>query len=193
MNTSTIIAILGWFGSVSIFAGLYGVAHKRRKAFFFSFFGEAAWLVKSTYIQAWDLFAMTLAFAVLAAYGYWAWGEEERKAKRAERDEQRQRFDRVRQADAANDARIKRENLKEYINGERAAMGQKPIDDVLDDVKENPEKYRVAWLNEQGEEVQLTAYEKHIAMQYLASLALAGANGKVTLAQIAAARKGASY
>lgn len=94
MNTSTIIAILGWFGSVSIFAGLYGVAHKKRKAFFFSFFGEAAWLVKSTYIQAWDLFAMTLAFAFLAAYGYWAWGK-------AERDEARQAADRVRQAEEA--------------------------------------------------------------------------------------------
>lgn len=163
---NTLIEIIGWLGSVCIFAGLYGVAHKRRNAFFFSIVGELAWVVKSVYLHAWDLLSMTIAFAVLAAYGYYAWGK-------AERDEARQAADRVKQAQAADDARR--------------------LDKTYADVQEHPENYRVAWLNEQGEEVRLTAYEKHIAMQYLASLALAGANGKVTLAQIAAARKDATY
>jgi hypothetical protein len=94
----------------------------------------------------------------------------------------------VKQAEAA-----RMRDMKDYINVERAAMGQKPVDDVLDDVKENPEKYRVAWLNEQGEEVRLNVNQTRCVKEHLAMLAAMGEEEKITIDHIADMRKGATY
>lgn len=163
---NTIIEMLGWIGSAFTLVGAYSTSRKLRSAFLLYLAGNALWLVKSAYGSAWDVFATNAALAVLSAYGYYAWGK-------AERDEARQAADRVKQAQAADDARR--------------------LNKTYADAQEHPENYRVAWLNEQGEEVRLTAYEKQIALEYLSALALSGANGKVTLAQLAAARKDGTY
>lgn len=138
MNIETLITILGWLGSVAIFAGLYGVTKKRKGAFLFSVAGESAWLVKASYIHAWDLLAMTTVFLALALYGYYAWGK-------SESDEARQAEDRVRQAQEAAHKRhiaelakvkdknklvlspAQREAYLGYINEERARLGQPPL------------------------------------------------------------------
>jgi hypothetical protein len=179
---NSITEMLGWVGSVFTLVGVYSTSRKLRSAFLLYLAGNALWLVKSACGSAWDVFATNAALAVLSAYGYYAWGA-------ADRNEARQRADRVKQAEAAQHAR----DMKDYINVERAAMGQKPVDDVLDDVKENPEKYRVAWLNEQGEEVRLNVNQTRCVKEHLAMLAAMGEEEKITIDHIADMRKGATY
>lgn len=67
---------LGWIGNVFIVAGLWGIGNKARHAFIASVIGEVIWLVKSLYFEQYDLAAMCVVFAALAARSWWKWGND---------------------------------------------------------------------------------------------------------------------
>lgn len=68
---------IGWLGNLFIIGGLWGIGSKYRHAFLASIVGEVIWLVKAAYCEQYDLAAMCVVFAALAARSWYKWGKDE--------------------------------------------------------------------------------------------------------------------
>lgn len=69
------MTIWGWVGNAFIVGGLWGVGNKWRPAFALSVVGECCWIYASWLRAQWDLMAVCVVFAVLAARSFVKWGQ----------------------------------------------------------------------------------------------------------------------
>lgn len=63
------------FASALLFVGLWLLGHKRRSGFLFSIVGELAWVKAAVDRGMYDLSAVCVVFAVMAALNWRKWGE----------------------------------------------------------------------------------------------------------------------
>lgn len=64
---------MGWIGNIFICIGLWFIGDKKRFAFLFSIVGESIWVAYSISIEMYDLAAICVVFALLAARSYMKW------------------------------------------------------------------------------------------------------------------------
>lgn len=69
------MALLGWVGNIFLVWGIWEIGNRRRFAHLLTVVGEAAWIVKSIAVGAYDLAAICTVFLVLAARCWVKWGK----------------------------------------------------------------------------------------------------------------------
>jgi hypothetical protein len=67
---------LGWFGTVAIFTGFYGMGNKSRLSYYTYIAGESAWCAKGYLGSDWALTAMCVGFVLIAVRNYWTLRKE---------------------------------------------------------------------------------------------------------------------
>jgi hypothetical protein len=65
---------LGWLGDAFLVFGMYELGNKRRNGFLASIIGEFLWILAASSRHQWDLVAICVIFAVMAAKGFYTWG-----------------------------------------------------------------------------------------------------------------------
>jgi hypothetical protein len=74
--------VLGWFDICFIAAGSFLLGYRLKPAFLIITIGEMTWITKAVWFQQWDLAAICILFAIVAALNWYVWGKGDGNKKR---------------------------------------------------------------------------------------------------------------
>lgn len=66
--------MIGWLGTLLLFAGVYGIGYKWRPSFWLMFCGEVLWCIKAYQTSQLDLFVLAALFGMMDVLNWRKWG-----------------------------------------------------------------------------------------------------------------------